>query len=79
MRTYRQIKIEGGCYFFTVVLAQRQGNNLLIQHIDTLRESFRFKKITTSSPWMRWLFYPITYIVFDNSRKKILIFPLVGV
>ncbi|MCK5718863.1 MAG: transposase [Thiomargarita sp.] len=41
MRTYKRVKIEGACYFFTVVLAQRQGNHLLVEHIDTLRESFR--------------------------------------
>ena len=41
MRTYKRIKIEGGCYFFTVVLARRRKNNLLVQNIDTLRESFK--------------------------------------
>ena len=41
MRTYKRIKIQGGCYFFTVVLAHRRGNNLLIQHIDTLRKAFK--------------------------------------
>lgn len=41
MRTYRRARIEGGCYFFTVNLAQRQGNNLLIKHIDELRTAFK--------------------------------------
>ena len=41
MRTYKRIKIEGGCYFFTVVLAQRHKNNLLIQYVDNLRKAFK--------------------------------------
>jgi putative transposase len=41
MRTYKRIKIEGGCYFFTVNIAERQGNDLLVRHIDELREAFR--------------------------------------
>ena len=41
MRTYKRLKIEGGCYFFTVVLVQRNGNNLLIEQVDSLRESFK--------------------------------------
>lgn len=49
MRTYKRIKIEGGGYFFTVVLTQRQGNNLLIQHVDTLRESV--KQIQKNHPF----------------------------
>ncbi|NJO15945.1 MAG: transposase [Thioploca sp.] len=49
MRIYKCIKIEGGCYFFTVVLAHRRGNHLLIQHIDTLRESF--KQIQKAHPF----------------------------
>ena len=41
MRTYKRVKIEGGRYFFTVVLAQRHKNNLLIQYVDNLREAFK--------------------------------------
>ncbi len=41
MRTYQRLRIDGGCYFFTVNLAERNGNYLLIQHIEPLRESFR--------------------------------------
>jgi len=40
MRTYQRLRIDGGCYFFTVNLAQREGN-LLILHIESLREAFR--------------------------------------
>lgn len=41
MRTYQRVRIDGACYFFTVNLAEREGNNLLIQHIEPLREAFR--------------------------------------
>ena len=41
MRTYKRAKIKGGCYFFTVNLAKRQGNNMLVQHVDILREAFK--------------------------------------
>jgi len=39
MRTYQRLRIEGGCYFFTVNLAERHGNDLLVRHIDDLREA----------------------------------------
>jgi putative transposase len=41
MRTYQRLRIDGACYFFTVNLAEREGNILLIQHIEPLREAFR--------------------------------------
>ncbi|TXL18421.1 transposase [Methylococcaceae bacterium HT2] len=45
MRTYKRLRTEGGCYFFTVVLAQRHKNNLLIDHINTLRQSFKYAQV----------------------------------
>ena len=42
MRTYKRLKITGGCYFFTVILEQRRGNHLLIENIDALREAFKY-------------------------------------
>ena len=41
MRAYKRVRNSGGTYFFTVNLAQRHENNLLIRHVDALRESFR--------------------------------------
>jgi len=41
MRTYQRLRIEGGCYFFTVNLAERHGNDLLVRHIDDLRDAMR--------------------------------------
>lgn len=41
MRTYKRLQIEGGCYFFTVNLANRQHNDLLVREIEALRDAFR--------------------------------------
>lgn len=44
MRTYIWTKSKGGTYFFTVNLAERQNNDLLIANIELLREAFRITK-----------------------------------
>ena len=41
MPDYRRAWHPGGTYFFTVNLLQRNGNDLLTQHIDLLREVVR--------------------------------------
>jgi putative transposase len=41
MRSYIRIRLKGGCYFFTVNLAERHGNDLLLRHIEALRAAFR--------------------------------------
>jgi putative transposase len=40
---YRRAYVEGGCYFFTVALANRKGD-LLVQHIEMLRAAFKTVK-----------------------------------
>ena len=45
MRTYKRQTAEGGCYFFTVNLANRQNNDLLIREIAALREAFRQTRV----------------------------------
>lgn len=37
---YRRVRIAGGCYFFTVALANRQ-SDLLIRNIDLLRSAVK--------------------------------------
>ena len=37
MRRYIRTHLAGATYFFTVNLAERQGNDLLVRHIDALR------------------------------------------
>jgi putative transposase len=41
MPDYRRSWHPGGTDFFTVNLLQRQGNDLLIRHVDLLREAVR--------------------------------------
>jgi putative transposase len=40
MPYYRRARIEGGTFFFTVVLADRSGD-LLVRHVDRLRRVYR--------------------------------------
>jgi putative transposase len=44
MRTYQRARVAGGCYFFTVNLALRRDNNLLLRHIADLRRAFRMTR-----------------------------------
>jgi putative transposase len=37
MTNYRRADLPGATYFFTVNLAERKGNTLLVDHIDELR------------------------------------------
>jgi putative transposase len=41
MPNYRRVYHPGGTYFFTVNLLERSGNDLLVRHIDCLRQSVR--------------------------------------
>jgi len=44
MTEYRRFRYPGGIWFFTVSLAERHGNCLLIDQIDTLRSAFAHVK-----------------------------------
>ena len=44
MTNYRRAYIPDASWFFTVNLAERRGNRLLIEHIDALRAAFRYVK-----------------------------------
>lgn len=44
MTDYRRFYIPGSTWFFTVNLAERQNNRLLIEDIDLLRAAFRHVK-----------------------------------
>jgi putative transposase len=46
MTEYRRPKIAGATWFFTVNLAQRHGNLLLVDNIEHLRNTFRKVKVT---------------------------------
>ena len=53
MTNYRRVYVPGATCFFTVNLAERKGNRLLIDHIDGLRLAFACAK--KRKPL--WLFY----------------------
>jgi putative transposase len=42
MTEYRRAHVPGATWFFTVNLAERQGNRLLVNHIDALKNAFRY-------------------------------------
>ena len=44
MTQYRRIYTPGASWFFTVNLAQRENNHLLIERVDLLREAFLYVK-----------------------------------
>lgn len=44
MTDYRRIYIPGSSWFFTVNLAERRDNHLLVEKIDLLRTAFRYVK-----------------------------------
>ena len=39
MPDYRRVRVPGGTYFFTVNLLERYPNDLLVRHIDALRDA----------------------------------------
>jgi putative transposase len=41
MPNYRRFRVLGGSYFFTVNLLERYPNDLLVHHVDSLREAVR--------------------------------------
>ena len=44
MTEYRRAYIPGGSWFFTVNLAERKPNQLLVEKIDLLRNAFEYTK-----------------------------------
>jgi len=58
MPDYRRSRVPGGCYFFTVTLLERSGNDLLLRHIDRLREAVR--KVRRHRPFIidGWVVLP---------------------
>lgn len=49
MSNYRRCRVEGGCYFFTVNLLERQDNPWLIDNIDLFRDVV--KRVRTQYPF----------------------------
>ena len=52
MPNYRRAWHPGGTYIFTLNLLQRSGNDLLVRHIDLLRDAVRLVRITHPHAWV---------------------------
>jgi putative transposase len=58
MPNYRHAWHAGGTYFFTVNLLQRNENDLLVRHIDYLRDAIRTTKKTHPFVIHGWVVLP---------------------
>lgn len=58
MPNYRRLRVPGGCYFFTVNLLQRHGNDLLLRHVDALRDAIRRVKRNRPFHIDAWVILP---------------------
>jgi len=58
MPNYRRAWHPGGTYFFMVNLLQRSDNDLLVRHIDLLREAVRMVRLTHPFTIHAWVVLP---------------------
>lgn len=58
MSNYRRNWQPGGTFFFTVNLANRAGNDLLIRHVDLLRHAVRVTKVAHPFDIVAWVVLP---------------------
>jgi putative transposase len=65
---YRRAYIPGVTWFFTVNLAQRRNNRLLVEHINELREAFRHVK-------ERWPFHMDAVVILPDHLHCIWTLP----
>lgn len=58
MPEYRRHFVPGGTYFFTVNLLERRNNDLLVRHIDVLREAVRVTRQSHPFHIAAWVVLP---------------------
>jgi putative transposase len=58
MSTYRRAWMPGGTYFFTVNLLRRRGNDLLVRHVEMLREAVRLTRSNHPFTIHGWVVLP---------------------
>ena len=58
MPNYRRAWCPGGTYFFTVNLLERRGNDLLVRHIELLKENIRAVKQRHPPEIHAWVVLP---------------------
>ena len=78
MTDYRRNRIPGGTFFFTVNLYDRS-SNLLVQHINTLREAVRHTQKRAPFHIDAWVVLPDHMHCFmDAAGRRILPTPGAG-
>jgi hypothetical protein len=68
MTDYRRNPVPGGNFFFTVNLLDRR-YDLLVRHIDALREAVRRARLRAPFNIHAWSFFPITCIACGPCRE----------
>ncbi len=58
MSNYRRSRVPGGTYFFTVNLLTRKSNDLLIRHIDMLRDAVKHTRKSKPFHIDAWVVLP---------------------
>jgi putative transposase len=58
MPNYRRNWVPGGTFFFTVNLLERGDNDLLVRHIDLLREAVRDVRAKRPFEIVAWVVMP---------------------
>jgi hypothetical protein len=79
MTEYRRARIPAATWFFTVNLAERKGNRLLVEEIGALRSAFAWFKQPTLFVSTPRLSYRSICIVSGHCYRQIPIFPHVGI
>lgn len=74
MSTYQRATVAGGCYFFTVNLALRRDNNLLLRHIADLRRAFRVTRRDHPFSIEAIMVLPDICIAYGSYRRVMMIF-----
>ena len=68
MPDYRRARVPGGTFFFTVNLLERYPNDLLVRHIEALRDALRRTK-------RRWPFHIDAWVVLPDHMHAVWTLP----
>lgn len=68
MPEYRRARVPGGTFFFTVNLLERYPNDLLVRHIEALRDALRRTK-------RRWPFHIDAWVVLPDHMHAVWTLP----
>ncbi len=71
MTEYRRAYVPGAAWFFTVNLAERKGNRLLVKRIETLREAFEYVRSRHAFRINAVVVLPDHFIALGSCRRAI--------